>query len=73
MIEIIAVVLSLSGNVLILLKRREGFAAWLAANILWSIVDVNACLWGQAFLFFVYCLFCIAGWIKWKDRGELRD
>lgn len=67
MLSVIALVCSLSGNVLINYGHRIGFAVWFLANALWIAVNVtthpNAC---QIAMFIVYMALNVHGWMKWR-------
>ncbi len=51
-------------------KLWWGFAIWLVTNITWVIVDIQAGLYAQAFLFGVYALLALWGLIQWVKEGD---
>lgn len=66
-LEIIAMILSLVGNVFIIYKSKIGFAIWVIANTLWVIFALNRKdkhYW-MALLFILYIILAIIGWFRW--------
>ena len=59
-------VLSLVGIILNIHKKRICFIIWMITNFAWMLVDIKKNIPAQAFLFFVYFLLAIWGWVKWK-------
>lgn len=62
--------LSLSGNVLNIKKKRSGFVVWVIANALWLAYDIYTGLYSRAMLDIVQTVFCVWGIIEWKDKEE---
>ena len=65
-LSIAGCVLSLLGNILIALKRRSGWIAWIIGNIAWVaynfIGDINV---PMVVMYCVYFVLNIFGFIKW--------
>jgi len=67
----IVTILSLTGVVLNIYKRKECFAVWAVTNVAWMIYDVRLGAYPQAFMFFVYLLLSLWGLYRWSfARGE---
>lgn len=66
MVSFVALVLSLSGNMLINFRRRIGFFVWIASNVAWIAVNMMGVPnWSQIAMFVVYIVFNVHGWITW--------
>ena len=64
-----ALVLSLSGNVLINRRVKSGFIVWMASNVAWIVVNVlEKPNWYMIAMFVVYILFNLHGWLNWGER-----
>ena len=57
---------SLTGVLLNLFKKRSGFYFWLVSNGFWVAVDLYYGIYAQAALFFVYWCLALWGALKWK-------
>jgi len=64
----LAVALSLSGNVGVILKRRWGFACWIAANLAWFADARDRADWPQATLWAVYLALALWGFVSWGEE-----
>ena len=65
----LALVLSLSGNVLINRRVKSGFIVWMASNVAWRAVNVlEKPNWYMIAMFVVYILFNLHGWLNWGER-----
>ena len=60
------VTLSLAGNVLVIYKFKEGFLLWTVTNIGWIVVNYKAKIYPEAFMFFVYLILSVQGWLVWN-------
>ncbi len=58
--------LSIIGVVLNVRKDRRGFIFWIIANSGWMVIDFVYELYAQAFLFLVYLILALWGWVSWK-------
>lgn len=69
--SIIALILSLAGNLLINYKKRTGFIVWLLSNILWIAVNLlgkpNV---SQIIMFIVYICFNVHGFLNWRKSTK---
>jgi len=61
-------ILSLTGTILNIKKKKVCFIIWTITNSLWTIVDFNAGLYSQAMLQFVYVGLAIWGIIEWRKK-----
>lgn len=60
-------ILSLTGVVLNIKKRRAGFYFWLPANIGWAIIAFRAHLPALGVLWVVYAGLAVWGIIEWRQ------
>ena len=60
------IIAAIIGTVANIYKKPWCFAIWLATNTIWMIVDFQAGMYAQAFLFAVYVLLAIWGLIQWR-------
>lgn len=65
-----ALILSLSGNVLVIKKRRSGFAYWTLANVIWFADALRRGDCAQATLWTVYLVLSVWGWMSWGRAGR---
>ena len=67
-LSIIALIFSLSGNVLINYKKRLGFLVWIVSNAIWIVVNLISIQinWSQIIMFVVYIGLSIHGFLNWK-------
>ena len=67
-LSILALIFSLSGNILINFKKRMGFLVWIVSNVIWIVVNLISIQvnWSQVIMFFVYILLSVHGFINWK-------
>ena len=65
-----AFLLSISGNLLVNLRKKSGFVLWIVSNALWILVNfIGPTNWSQVALFVVYALLNVHGYIKWSKEG----
>ena len=68
-VSLVALVLSLSGNILINFKKRFGFVVWFLSNVCWIVVNLlGKPNWLQIIMFIVYMALNVQGWLKWKRK-----
>lgn len=60
---------SLIGGQLVINKNKSGYVIWVIVNLLWITYFVYKDIYSSAFLFLVYMIQSIYGYIKWK-RNE---
>ena len=63
-------ILSITGIILNIHKRKECFIIWAVTNFSWMIYDFHIKAYEQSFLFLIYFLLAIWGLIKW---GKVKD
>ena len=73
-LSIIALVLSLVGNVLVNYKKKLGFIIWISSNVFWIVVnflgDVN---YPQVIMYIVYAALNVQGYVNWrKSENKVR-
>lgn len=70
-ISVLALVLSLGGNLLINLQKKMGFVVWAISNVLWIVVNLlgkpNV---SQIIMFVVYIGFNIHGLVLWRNKNN---
>ena len=62
--------ISLTGVVLNIKKIRHGFLLWMITNICWAVIDFKHGVPEQAFLFLVYFILSVWGWVSWSKGLE---
>lgn len=68
-LSFIAFLLSISGNLLVNLKRKSGFVLWIVSNVFWIAVNfIGPTNWSQVALFVIYALLNVHGYIKWSGK-----
>jgi nicotinamide riboside transporter PnuC len=70
-LSVIALVLSLTGNILINYKKRIGYIVWIASNIAWIAVNVT----GQfnipmVIMYVVYVALNVQGFVLWSRKNK---
>lgn len=69
-LSILGAVFSLGGNILIILKKRMGWLAWIFGNIAWIAVNiVGPFNLPMVIMYAVYFIINLVGFIKWKDKS----
>ena len=72
-LSIIALILSLIGNILVNYKKKLGFIIWISSNVFWIIVnflgDVN---YPQVIMYIVYAILNVQGYINWSKNKEIK-
>ena len=58
--------LSLTGTVLNIKKKKVCFFIWLFTNICWTIIDLIHGVYSQAFLQFIYVGLSVWGIMEWR-------
>ena len=70
-LSIIALILSLIGNILVNYKKKLGFIIWISSNVFWIVVnymgDVN---YPQVIMYVMYVVLNIQGFINWSKKKE---
>ncbi len=58
--------LSILGVVLNIRYDRRGFLFWMVSNLGWAVIDFQHGLYAQSFLFVVYFVLSLWGWLAWE-------
>lgn len=70
-LSIIALILSLIGNILVNYKKKLGFIIWISSNVFWIVVnfmgDVN---YPQVIMYLVYAVLNVQGYINWRKSEK---
>lgn len=73
-LSIIALILSLTGNILVNLKHKTGFVIWSVSNIFWILVNFIGTLnIPQILMFTAYIGLNIHGFIMWSKKEKVND
>lgn len=68
-LSILGTIFSLGGNILIILKKRSGWLAWIIGNILWIGINFLGTMnWPMVLMYLVYIIINISGFIKWSKK-----
>jgi hypothetical protein len=59
------VTVALIGNLGIINQKRWGFGCWIVSNFGLIAVNFYIQMWPQCFLFFVYLLLSVWGFVRW--------
>ena len=66
-LSILGAIFSLGGNILIMLKKRIGWIAWIVGNILWIAVNIIGVFnLPMVLMYIAYFIINLGGFIKWK-------
>ncbi len=69
-LSILGSIFSLGGNILIALKKKSGWLAWIVGNILWIAVNIiDTMNVPMVVMYCVYMVINVIGFIKWH-RAE---
>ena len=72
-LSIIALILSLVGNILVNYKKKLGFVIWISSNVFWIAVnflgDVN---YPQVIMYLIYAVLNVQGYINWSKKKEIK-
>ena len=70
-LSIIALILSLIGNILVNYKKKLGFIIWISSNVFWIVVnymgDVN---YPQVIMYIVYAILNVQGYVNWRKSEK---
>ena len=62
----VGALIAILGTWLNIQKSKYGFICWFVSNLTLVLVNIYFKSYSQAFLFFVYTIFAIVGYIKWN-------
>lgn len=69
-LSIIALLLSITGNLLINHKKKSGFIIWIVSNVFWITVNfISTPNYPQVLMYLVYMFINLDGFIKWRKSG----
>jgi nicotinamide riboside transporter PnuC len=69
-IQILSVILGLTGNVLVNRRNSNGFKFWIISNCLAIGVMAMAHLWWMMIMFVAYLFLAVDGLRKWRKNAE---
>ena len=70
-LSVLGTIFSLGGNILIILRKRVGWIAWIIGNLLWIAVNIlGAFNLPMVIMYLVYLVVNLVGFIRWKDKPE---
>lgn len=74
-VSVLALILSLTGNILVNYKKRFGFVIWSVSNIVWIVVNFMSYFnVSQVVMYLVYLCLNIQGFIVWgKPRNNIHN
>ena len=66
-LSILGFIFSIGGNILIILKKRSGWLAWIVGNFLWIAVNlISDPNYPMILMYIVYFIINVGGFVKWK-------
>ena len=72
-LSIIALILSLIGNILVNYKKKLGFIIWISSNVFWIIVNfVGEMNYPQVIMYLIYAGLNVQGYINWSRKKEIK-
>ena len=70
-LSVLALISSVSGNLLINFKKKIGFIIWIISNCLWILVNVlGEPNYPQIVMFFAYAVLNLHGLITWSKEKK---
>jgi nicotinamide riboside transporter PnuC len=69
----IIAIMSIAGVVLNIYKNKYCFVIWMITNFSWMIIDFYKGIYSQAFLFLIYFILAVYGFIKWIMDGKKKE
>lgn len=72
-LSIIALILSLIGNILVNYKKKLGFVIWISSNVFWIIVNfMGSVNYPQVIMYLIYAVLNVQGYINWSRKKEIK-
>lgn len=69
-LSVLALVMSLTGNIFINFKKRFGYIVWIVSNVLWIIINFTDHLnVSQVIMYLVYTVLNAQGYILWSKNN----
>lgn len=73
-LSILGALFSLGGNILIILKKRSGWLAWIIGNIFWITTNFLSVInWPMVIMYLVYMIINIIGFFRWKKVDKSQE
>ena len=70
-LSIIALILSLTGNILVNFKKKLGFIVWISSNVFWIVVNfMGEMNYPQVIMYLVYAGLNVQGYINWSKKNK---
>lgn len=70
-LSVIALAFSLVGNILINVKRRSGYVAWIISNLLWIAVNyLDHLNVPQVIMYVTYTILNFWGFLRWSKEDK---
>lgn len=70
-LSILGTISSLLGNILIIMKKRSGWAVWIIGNICWILYNVFGDFnFPMVLMYAVYFVINISGFIRWGEKSN---
>lgn len=72
LLSVVALLLSLAGNLLVNLKHKSGFVIWSLSNIAWIAVNITGVQKNmpQIVMFLVYIVLNVHGYLMWRTNSS---
>jgi len=72
-LSIIALILSLVGNILVNYKKKLGFIIWISSNVFWIIVNfIGEMNYPQVIMYLIYAGLNVQGYVNWSRKKEIK-
>lgn len=69
LVSAIALILALSGNILINFKKKIGYIIWIASNIAWIVVNVIGYFnTSMVLMYMAYVVLNAMGFVQWSKK-----
>ena len=70
-LSVIALAFSLAGNILINVKSRSGYVAWIVSNVLWIAINyLDHMNVPQVIMYVTYTILNIWGLVRWYKEDK---
>ena len=72
-LSIIALILSLVGNILVNYKKKLGFIIWISSNVFWIIINfLGEVNYPQVIMYLIYGILNVQGYVNWSKKKEIK-
>jgi len=73
-LSIVALILSLVGNILVNYKNKTGFIIWILSNIFWIIINfLSEVNYPQVLMYLIYTTLNVQGLMLWKKKKKKEE